>query len=48
MEGGAARLLDVGYFRVLMWQVGATTYALAATLSPSRLLLVASALAPRP
>ena len=45
---GAARLLDVGYFRVLMWQVGGTTYAVAATLSPSRLFQVAIALAQRP
>ncbi len=47
-DTGTARLLDVGYFRVLMWQVGGTTYALAATLSPSRLLLVASAFVPKP
>jgi outer membrane lipoprotein-sorting protein len=48
MANGDARLLDVGYFRVLIWQEGGTTYAMAATLSPSRLLLVASALTQKP
>jgi outer membrane lipoprotein-sorting protein len=48
MDAGAARLLDVGYFRVLMWQVRGANYALAATLSASRLLFVANALLAQP
>lgn len=47
-EVGIARLLDVGYFRVLMWQAKGINYALAATLSPPRLLVIASALSLSP
>jgi outer membrane lipoprotein-sorting protein len=40
------RVVDVGYFRVLLWQAGATTAAVAGSLPPHSLALVAEAISP--
>jgi hypothetical protein len=39
-------VVDVGYFRVLLWQAGATTAAVAGSLPPHSLALVAEAISP--
>ncbi|MDQ7819423.1 MAG: sigma-E factor regulatory protein RseB domain-containing protein [Armatimonadota bacterium] len=46
VAGRMGRIVDVGYFRVLLWQAGATTAAVAGSLPADALAVVAEALAP--